>query len=66
MIQPIDPRLTRVPPEPPAPPRLCRDSNGRVTVCNRAIPIYIDALRAWGRGLAGKLHQIEQVSRRGK
>lgn len=61
MVQALDPRLTRTKPEPPAPPRQCRDDNGKATVCNRALPDQIDALRAWGRGMAAQLREIQAL-----
>jgi hypothetical protein len=57
MLVPLDPRLLKQEPEPPNPPRACVDA-GRPTVCTKALPDYIDALRAWGRGGYEKLRRI--------
>lgn len=61
MVQALDPKLTTPAPEPAPPQRQCRDDNGRATVCNRALPGYIDALRAWGRGMASQLRAIQEL-----
>ncbi len=48
----IDPKLTVREPEPDLPA-------GPVT--NNDVATLIDALRAWGRGMAGKLEKIERL-----
>lgn len=48
----LDPKLTAVPPEPDLPA-------GAAT--NDDLSNLVDALRAWGRGLAGKLREIEKL-----
>lgn len=57
----LDPRLTATPPEPPAPPARCRDAAGRTTVCHKDEADWIDALRAWGRGLYNQLVEIREL-----
>lgn len=51
-------RLITVEPEPKKPPLNCRDASGRKTVCHKDEANYIDAVRAWGRVLAGKIREI--------
>ena len=52
VIVPVPPTLTHVDPEPALPP-------GELT--NDDLADMIDRLRAWGRGLAGKLRQIQSL-----
>lgn len=62
---PLDVGLTSVPAEPGPPPPKCVDAHGFTTVCNRDTLDYIDALRAWGRALAGKLTSIADLQPHG-
>ena len=55
---PLDPRLTTAAPEPGVPGNACTDAAGRPTICNEGLLGYIDALRAWGRGMAAQLREI--------
>lgn len=52
----LDPKLTTVPPEPDLPA-------GPVT--NDNVASLVDALRAWGRDMAGKLRRIEALQPKG-
>jgi hypothetical protein len=54
----LRPGLTTTVPEPAAPQRACRDARGAPTVCHRDELNYIDALRAWGRGMIKQLKEI--------
>ena len=55
----LDPALTTPAPEPALPRRACTDpANGKATLCNGTLPDYVDALRAWGRGLEAQLAAI--------
>lgn len=54
----LRPGLTATTPEPDAPERRCRDLRGAPTVCHRDELNYLDALRAWGRGMAKQLREI--------
>ena len=54
----LSPGLLRTVPEPDAPQRRCRDTRAQPTVCHRDELNYIDALRAWGRGLVKQVKEI--------
>lgn len=56
----VDPSLTRVDPEPAPPGRHCLDG-GKPTLCNGDLVDYVEAVRAWGRGLAARLRNIAEV-----
>lgn len=53
----LDPALTAVAPEPAPPPALCR-FDGQNVPCLEGVYDELEQLRAWGRGMAGKLHEI--------
>ena len=57
----LDEKLLVVAPEPATPPLNCLDSKNRKTVCHKDEANYIDAIRAWGRALAGQVDAIKDL-----
>lgn len=55
--RPLDARLTKIAPEPKAPPAKCTEGGYR-TVCNEDLMDHLDDLRTWGRGMAKQLTEI--------
>lgn len=56
--KPLAPALLKKDPEPAAPQAKCKDATGLPAPCGRDLANYIDALRAWGRGLYKQVEAI--------
>lgn len=54
----LDARLTTTVPEPASPGLHCVDSKMQPTVCNEDTVSYLEAVRAWGRGMYNQLREI--------